>query len=77
MKRYERKFIPLFRWDVKDAVTTLWTIEPVFSSAEVRNNETDVRSTLATYCKHREWIEPISITMYATTVKRGNKIGGP
>ena len=41
---------------------TLWTVEPVFSSAVVRSNETDVRSALATYSKHPEWIEPIFMT---------------
>ena len=77
IERYEREFIPLIRWDVKDAMATLWTIEPVFSSVVVRNNEKDVRFTLTTYFKYLEWIEPMSMTMYATTVKPGNEISGP
>ena len=54
IERYERKFILLFRWDVEDAVAILWTMQPVFSSAVVRSNENDVRSTLATSFKYLE-----------------------
>lgn len=73
---FERKFMPLTRWQVPDAVVTMWTLEPVVSSTVIRGNSVNVRSANDTFSSELEWTEPMSMTTHSTVVKPDNEIRG-
>lgn len=73
---HERKFMPLHRWETRDVVGTLWTIEPVISSVLVKGNGTDCASALATYESELQCIEPMSMMSAMTSPKADNQMRG-
>lgn len=73
---HERKFMPITRWETRNAVITVWTIEPVVSSTVIRGNSINVRLANDIFSEDIEWIEPMSMTTHSTTVRPGNEIRG-
>lgn len=70
-----RKLITVCKWQSKNAVVTMWTLEPVVSSVIISGNSLDVSAAKERFMGHVDVLDPLTMTTHAPSVTSNQIMG--